>query len=159
MSKAFKAFTMFCAVLGMIFAIAGVSWAQSTRGSLSGSVSDSSGALVPGAQIVAVGVDTGTRSETVSTSSGDFKFPELAIGRYDVTVTASGFSASTSKGVLITINSTTALNVVLKTGAASETITVDASAPSLESESSEVGGTISHQQIEDLPLSLAKGVN
>ncbi len=159
MSSLFKRFGYLCVLLSAVLAMSGVSLAQSTRGSLSGSISDSSGALVPGAQIVALGVDTGARSETVSTSSGDYKFPELAIGRYDVTVTASGFSASTSKGVLITINSTTALNVVLKTGAASETVTIDASAPSLDSESSEVGGTISQQQITDLPISLSKGVN
>ena len=159
MSRYFKGLGYLCVLLGVIFALSGVGWAQSTRGALSGTVSDSSGALVPGAQIVAVGVETGEKSETVSTSSGAYTFPELPIGRYDVTVTAPGFSASTSKGVLITINSTSALNVTLKTGAASETITIDASAPSLDSATSDVGGTISQQQIEDLPISLAKGVN
>jgi hypothetical protein len=135
-----------------------LSLAQSTRGELAGNVADPSGAVIVGAQISAVGVDTGVKYQTVSTSSGSYRFPEIAIGRYNVTVTSTGFSASVSKGVLITINSTSALNVVLKPGAATETISVDASAPAVESESSELSGTISAQQIEDLPLSLATGV-
>jgi hypothetical protein len=148
-----------CLLFAVVFTFAGVAWAQSTRGEIAGTVTDTSGAVVAGAKIVAVGVDNGTSNETVSTSSGSFRFSEIGIGRYNITFSAAGFSTSTSQGVLVTINSTTALNVVLKPGAVSETLTVDASAPTLESESSEVGGTISQQQINDLPLSLAKGVN
>jgi Carboxypeptidase regulatory-like domain len=148
-----------CLVLGSVLALSTVTFAQSTRGALAGTVTDSSGAVVTSARIVATQVDTHASSETVSSSSGAYHFTELPIGRYDVTVTATGFAASTSQGVLVTINSTTALNVSLKPGEATASITVDASAPSIDSESSEVGGTISQQQIEDLPLSLAKGVN
>ena len=134
-------------------------FAQSTRGELAGTVTDSSGAMLAGAKIVATQVDTHTSSETVSGSSGSYRFTELPIGRYDVTVTAPGFSPVTNAGVLVTINSTSALNITLKPGAATDTVTVDASAPSIESESSDVGGNISQKQIDDLPLSLAKGVN
>jgi Carboxypeptidase regulatory-like domain len=135
------------------------SFAQSTRGELAGNVTDTSGAVVVGVKVVATGVDNGTKSDTVTTSSGAYRFPELQIGRYNVTFSAPGFSSTTDKGVLVTINSTSALNVVLKPGAVTESLTVDASAPTIQTESSEVGGTISQQQIEDLPLSLAAGVN
>jgi hypothetical protein len=158
MSKLFRRWIYICLLLAAVFAYSGVAFAQSTRGELAGNISDSSGALVPGAKIVATGIDTGITSETISTSSGSYHFTELAVGRYNVTVTAAGFATSTSTGVQITINSTTALNIKLSTGGANETITVDASAPAVESESSEVGGTVSQQQIEDLPLSLAAGV-
>ena len=133
--------------------------AQSTRGEMAGNVTDTSGAGVVGARIVAVAIETRSKSETVTTSTGTFHFSELPIGRYNITISANGFATSTSTGVLITINSTTPLNVTLKPGAVSENITVDASAPEVESESSEIGGTISQQQIDDLPLSLAAGVN
>ena len=132
--------------------------AQSTRGELAGNVTDSSGAVIVGAKVVAVGIDTGEKSETVTTSSGSYHFPELAIGRYNVTVTAAGFATSTSTGVSITINSTTALNMTLKTGSVTENVTVDASAPTVESQTSDISGTISQQQIEDLPIAVAAGV-
>ena len=151
--------SLICLLLLSWLAICTPSLAQSTRGELAGNITDTSGAAVVGAKIVATSVDTGTKYESVTTSSGAYNFPELALGRYNVTVTAAGFATSTDTGVLITINSTTPLNVTLKPGSVTETLTVDASAPTIESESSEIGGTISQQQIEDLPISLAKGVN
>ena len=132
--------------------------AQSSRGSLAGSILDPSGAVIADAHIVATQVETGAKYEATSSSAGAYRFPELGLGRYDVTATSTGFASSTMHGVLITINSTTALNVTLKPGAATESVTVDATAPSLESESSDVSGTISQQQIVDLPLSMAAGV-
>jgi hypothetical protein len=135
-----------------------LSIAQSTRGALAGNVVDTSGAAVAGASIVATGVDTGIKSETVTSTAGTFHFTELAIGRYNVSAKAAGFNTSLSNGVQVTINSTSALSIVLKPGAVSESITVDASSPTVESESSDISGTISQQQIEDLPLSLATGV-
>ncbi|MGB6723188.1 MAG: TonB-dependent receptor [Terracidiphilus sp.] len=132
--------------------------AQTTRGELAGNITDSSGAVIPGAQIVATEIDTGARNVTASTSSGSYRFAELAIGRYNVSVTAPGFATESSTGVLVTINSVTALNVVLKAGATTETVTVDASAPGIQSESSDIGGTISVKQMDDLPLAVDAGV-
>ena len=134
------------------------SWAQSTRGSLTGTVTDPSGAIIPGAKVEATQVDTQIKYEAVSSSAGEFHFPELALGRYDVTVTMAGFAPVKSSGVLVTINSTSILNVSLKPGAVSETVTIDASAPTVESQTSDVSGTISERQIQDLPLSMASGV-
>jgi hypothetical protein len=149
---------LLCLFLLILLAIPALSFAQSTRGELAGNVTDSTGAVVPGAKIVATGIETGVKSETVSTSVGVYHFVELAIGRYNVTVTAPGFASATRTGVPVTINSTTALNVTLKPGAATENVTVDASAPTIESESSDISGTITQQQIEELPLAVAEGV-
>jgi hypothetical protein len=157
MSKLLRKGSPVCLLLGLLAVCVG-SFAQSTRGSLAGNVADTSGAVIAGAKVVAVGVDTGVTSQTVSTSSGVYRFPELAIGRYNVTITAAGFSVAAEKGVLITINSITALNITLKPGAVSESVTIDASAPAVESESSDISGTISKQQIEELPLAVAAGV-
>jgi len=158
MSKHLRTGFVASLLLLALLAIPVLSFAQSTRGELAGNVTDPTGAVIAGAKVVAVAVDTGITNQTVTTSSGSFHFTELALGRYNVTVSAPGFSVSTSKGVLITINSTAVLNVALKAGAVTETVTIDASAPTIESQSSDVGGTISTQQIEDLPLSLATGV-
>jgi hypothetical protein len=147
-----------CLILVGVLAFALPGMAQSTRGAMSGSVTDPTGAVVPGAKVLAVDEATGTKSETVSTSTGNYNFAELAVGNYTITTTAAGFSTAVATGVVVSVNSTTALNVTLKVGAQSENVTVDASGQRLETVSSDIGGTISNKQIEDLPLSLASGV-
>jgi hypothetical protein len=142
----------------LVLALGARAVAQSTRGELAGSVTDPSGALLPGATIVAVNEATGGKSQTVSTSSGNYVFPELPVGTYKVTTTAAGFQTATATGVVVSINSTAVLNVKLKVGAQTDVVTVDASGLRLETESSDISGTVSNKQIEDLPLSLASGV-
>ena len=132
--------------------------AQSARGALAGNVTDSTGAVIPGATISAVNQSTGGKNETKSTSAGAYKFADLPIGVYTVTVTAPGFATATSTGVQVEINVTASLSVTLKAGSVNEVVSVDASGNRIETESSEIGGTISNKQIEDLPLSLASGV-
>jgi hypothetical protein len=134
------------------------SWAQSTRGALAGTITDPSGAVISGAHVVATQVDTQSKYESLSSSAGDYRFPELALGSYDVTVSATGFAPVTSSGVVVSINSTSVLNVSLRPGTVSETVNIDASAPTIESQSSDVSGTITQQQIQELPLSMATGV-
>jgi hypothetical protein len=145
----------------MLLAILGGAdvFAQSVRGAMAGNITDVSGASIPGATVTAVDQDNGSKSVVKSTSAGVYRFPDLPIGRYTVTVTAPGFQTQVNQGVLVQVNTTSALDVQMAAGAVSETVTVDASAPRIETESSEIGGTVSTRQIEDLPLSLALGVN
>lgn len=147
-----------CFVLGVVFVLTVSGMAQSTRGTLAGTVMDSTGALVPNASVVATNETTGVKSTTTSTSSGDYRFPELALGAYTVTVTAPGFQVASATGVTVSINSVSALNVHLKIGEQTQTVTVDASGLRLQTETSDIGGTISQKQILDLPLSVATGV-
>jgi len=142
--------------IALFLAISGV--AQSTRGVLAGTVTDATGAVVPGAVIVALNPVTGVSSRAVSTSSGSYRFPELAVGAYTVTTTAAGFEVASATGVQVTINSVTSLNVTLKIGSQADTVTVDASGLRVETQSSDISGTVSNKQIEDLPLSLSLGV-
>lgn len=132
--------------------------AQSARGTIAGSVTDPSGAVIPSATITATNEATGGKSETKSTSAGVYRFPDLPIGNYTVAATAPGFGTKTNTGVAVQVNGTAALNISLTAGAVTETVTVDASGAQLETESSDISGTISQKQIEDLPLSLASGV-
>ena len=133
---------------------ADIGFAQSVRGAMAGNITDATGALIPGAKITAKNVDTGVTQNTVSTSDGAYRFPELSLGRYDVTVSASGFATSVQTGVLVTINSVSALNVTLQPGGENTSVNVDASAPRVETESSDVGGTVDSRQIVQLPLAL-----
>ncbi len=141
-------------LLALVVLSANLAVAQSVRGAMGGSITDPTGALVAGAKITATNVDTGAVQTTVSSSDGAFRFPELPLGRYDVNITAPGFSTSVQRGVLVTINSVAALNVTLQTGGESTSVTVDASAPSIETETSDQGGTVDTRQIIQLPLAL-----
>ncbi len=132
--------------------------AQSVRGAIGGSVTDATGALIPHATVTATNQGTSGKSVTNTTAAGVYHFPDLPIGTYTVTATAPGFATKTSTGVLVQVNSTTALNIALASGTINEVVTVDASGNLLETESSEISGVVSNKQIEDLPLSLAQGV-
>lgn len=128
--------------------------AQSVRGALAGTVTDTSGAVIPEAKIVATAQATGVTATTVSTSAGEYRFPQLPIGIYNLTVTANGFSASTYTDITVTVNSVIVQNVQLKPGAVSQTVTVNADALALQTESSDVGGTVTTRSIIQLPLGL-----
>ncbi len=135
-----------------------VSYSQSTRGELAGTVADSTGAVVSNATVVAKNDATGGVSKTVTSSSGAYHFTALPIGTYTVTATASGFSTASNNGVAIQVNSTSSLNITLTTGAVTDTVNVDASGGRVETESSDLGGTITAKQIVELPLAIAGGV-
>lgn len=128
--------------------------AQSVRGALAGTVIDTSGALIPGAKLVATARDTGLSVSTISTSAGEYRFPQLPIGIYTLTVNASGFSAASYTNITITVNSVIVQNVNLKPGAVSETVTVNAEALALQTESSDIGGIVTTRNIIELPLGL-----
>lgn len=142
---------LFVMILGLT---AGHAAAQSDRGSISGTILDSSGAVVSGAEVTATGAETGATYKTVSTSTGAYRFPNLQVGTYDVTVTAGGFRTSKQSGVVVQINSTSSLDIVVVPGDVKEILTVLADAPTLQTETSEIGTVVGNKQIQDLPLSL-----
>ncbi len=128
--------------------------AQSVRGSLAGNITDPTGAVIPGAQITATNTTTGGSLNTVSTSAGSYRFPEMPLGTYNVSVSAPGFSKQVQQGVVVTIANTTSLSVTLQAGGEATTVNVDASAPTVQTQSSDVGGTVAARQIVQLPLAL-----
>lgn len=128
--------------------------AQTVYGSMAGTVSDPSGAVISGAQVQAKNEQTGTTFKTQTTSAGTYRFPELPIGAYDVTVTAPGFQSKTMTGVGVNLQITTGLEVALSVGAATQSVTVNASAPTLQTESSDIVGSVTDKQYLDLPLAL-----
>ena len=128
--------------------------AQTVFGSLAGTITDSTGAVISGAQVQAVDEGSGKTVQETSSSAGTFRFPELSIGRYDITVKASGFQVKKMTGVQVNLQLTTAINIALQVGTAAESVTVEANAPQLQTDSSEISGTVSDQQYLKLPLAL-----
>lgn len=128
--------------------------AQSVHGTLTGVVTDSTGAVIGGAKVSIINTDTGATYNAISTSIGAYTFEDIALGHYNVTVTDQGFKAAVTKGVLIQIGTTASLNVTLQPGEVTQEVTVTSEGPTLQTQSSDVGGVISEKQITELPLAL-----
>ncbi len=143
--------TMLCFAL---FLFGTVAKAQTTQGEIAGNVLDASGAVIPNATVTAKSEDTGAVFSAISSSVGAYRFPSVPLGRYTLTTTATGFKSTVNKGVEVRVGSTTAFEITLSAGGADETITVQSDLPSIETQSSDVGGTVTTRQIVDLPLAL-----
>ena len=149
-SQVWRSFT-----IGLLILLTGtVLRAQSVHGTLAGTVADSTGAVVTGAKVDIVNTSTATTYTATTTSAGIFRFEDVALGNYVITVTAQGFKTSVTKGVLVQIGTVASVAIALQPGTVSEEVTVTSSGPTLETESSDMGGVISEKQIVDLPLAL-----
>jgi hypothetical protein len=126
--------------------------AQTFRGTLLGTVSDATGAVIPGASISVKNVDTGVERTTASNSDGAFTVPELPIGKYTVTVTKDAFTAYQAQDLEVTVASQLNLNVVLQTGGRKEEIVVSGNALQVETTSNTLGATLSSNEVKNLPV-------
>lgn len=128
------------------------SYAQSGRGTLTGSVKDTNGAILQGAALTLTGTNTGSRYEAKANEEGLFTFPELPPGTYTLSVASPGFESYTQNGITVSVGSTATVNPQLRVGSATESVTVTSDASQLQSESSDIGTTVPTELIEDLPL-------
>ncbi len=135
---------------------------QLTSGNLTGTVYDPTGATVPAATVVAHNAATGVDATTNSRSGGEFRFENLPIGTYTITVTAPGFSKAEVGNVNIQLNQTITTNVKLAIGKASTTVQVSEAAPPIDNTTAQVQTAYDSRQIADLPSAsggqLASGV-
>src|SRR5277367_2229940 len=116
--------------------------AQTFRGTLLGTVTDATGAVIPGAAISVKNMDTGIERTTESNSDGAFTIPELPIGRYSLAVTVTGFNPYQAEGLEVTVGSQVTLNVTLQTGAQKEEVVVSGDALQVETTSNTLGATL-----------------
>ncbi len=142
------------AVLVALFFTALLARAQTNQGQIAGNVLDPSGASIANAQVTARNEGTGSTYTATSSGSGNYRFPSIELGRYTITATAPGFRQQVYTGVEVRVGSVTSLDANLTAGGGNESITVASDAPTVESQSSDVGGTVTTQQIVDLPLAL-----
>src|SRR5579862_4319204 len=127
-------------------------WAQISTGTIVGVVEDSSGAVVPNAQVSLKQIATGETRHTVTTQSGEFNVPFLQVGLYSLTATAAGFKTKAVSGIMLQVDQTANLRIVLDVGAASETVEVTTAAPLVDSVTSSLGQVIENKEIVDMPL-------
>jgi hypothetical protein len=136
----------------ILFILAGLLPAQEFRSTVTGMVTDASGAGVPNAKITAVKTDTNSRFETVSGPEGNYTLPFLPPGPYRVTAAAQGFKKYEHGGIQIGTNERVAENIRLEVGATSESVTVTADAPILTSATASAGQVITTREVESLPM-------
>lgn len=126
--------------------------AQVLYGTLTGNVTDATGSVVPGAQVVAKNTQTGIQSTTESNAAGNYTFNNIQPGIYNVTATAQGFRTVSFEGVTIILNSVRRQNFELQIGQVTEQLTVEASAVTLQTEKTDVSASLSSQEMTNLPL-------
>ena len=142
--------TCFC--LCFLTLLAGMAFAQAGRGGISGTVVDSSGAVVPGAKVVLVDRATGGTQRTVTNSAGLYTFISLNPGVYKVTASQSGFANIVRDNVTVSVDQVTEVTITLQVGAATETVTVTEGADLVEPINSTVGSLVSAETIDRVPL-------
>lgn len=139
------------AILFALFLAAFSVWAG-VNGSISGLVTDPSGAVVPGAKVTATETATGVRTEAVTDSAGFYRFASLPIGTYTVEVSAAGFKAYRRSGLVVDANSALRVDVALEIGATAEKVTVSSDTVHVEMESTQNGEVISGEKMTTVPL-------
>jgi hypothetical protein len=140
-----------CIAIGLLFVCPGLQ-AQRYLGGLSGTIADQTGAIVPGAQVVAVETSTAFKTQVVSNAVGTFSIPSLSPGTYAVTVTAKGFKTVTRTNVVLTAGQVAQLDFSLSTGDVTQTIEVVAESASLiDTSSPTIATTLDNQMVTDLP--------
>jgi hypothetical protein len=153
----------------LLFLASGLNvFAQVDEGSITGVVTDTTGAVVPNAKVTLVNTDQGLTLETNTTTGGEYTFSPVRIGHYTVSVTAAGFATTSQQNLTVNVSQNLRVNVQLKPGAATQTVEVTAAPPQLQTEDASVGQVVNEQSVNNLPLNgrnftflaqLAAGVN
>jgi hypothetical protein len=149
-AAAFKTCLLLTMVLSMLWSAQ--SGAQVAGATLSGLVTDPSGASIADAAISIKNVGTGEVHEVTSNSEGFYSVPNLLPGSYEVSASGKGFSKTVQKGITLTVGAQQALNITLKPGAVSETVQVLGTPPDIQTSSSAVSSTVDSRTVRELPL-------
>ena len=144
--------TLLVIILASVCFFVTKSWGQGAVATVVGKVVDSSGAVVPDATVTVTNVGTNVVVSTKTTSAGDFTVSYLKPGLYRVVVEATGFQKAEVQGITLLVNQTARADVALKLGMETQTVSVNASAVALDTDSSAVGQVITENQIVDLPM-------
>jgi len=132
-------------------------FAQTDRGTITGTISDPAGAVVPNAPIEAKNVATDAVYQTVSSGTGNYTIAQLPVGNYELSVTVAGFKRYVRTGIVVEVAGIDRVDPVLEVGAPSESVTVNTESPMLKTESTEVSYNIATSTLDDLPIMTLSG--
>lgn len=147
-------FALVMLVLLFVCLMAHTGWGQTALGTIVGTVTDTTGAVVPGAAVTVTNMATNVSVHTKSTQTGNFTVPYLNPAVYSVKVEVAGFAKSEVKGITLVLGQTARAEISMKPGATTETVSVTAesSSTALDTDSAVVGQLISEKQVLDLPM-------
>ena len=143
-----KSFVRGVVLLCAVLALPAMAFAQDAV--LTGTITDSTGAVLPGVSVTAVNEATGNNYETVTDAAGVYRIP-VRVGAYKVTADLAGFGSVNRTGVQLLVGQTITLNLQMAPSTLQETVTVTGEAPLIETQSSELGGNIDPRQVQELP--------
>src|SRR5882672_7804778 len=142
-----------CAVVALILLLTSASaWAQLATAELNGRVTDSSGAVLPGATVTATQTATGLVRTSVTDESGSYLISNLPTGPYRLEISLQGFRSYVRTGLVLTVGATPTVNATLALGSLEETITVEGAAPLVDVRSAGISSVIENERIVELPL-------
>src|SRR5215472_15673788 len=133
-------------------ALTGAILAQSDRGTITGTVSDPAGAVVAAAPVQIKNVETGAIYQAGTSATGNYTLAQLPAGQYELSVTVPGFKNSVWKNITVEVAQTYRVDVVLEVGSNTESVTVNAEAPLLKTESGELSHTVTTNNMDNLPV-------
>ncbi len=147
-----KRTTLLIAILALLRCVPPAA-GQSDRATISGSVMDSSGALIPNAGVVLTNTETGLVTQASANEIGLYTLSNVPFGRYELKITAAGFKAYSRSGITVMVGQSLRLDVTLEPGQVQETVTVTADASLLKVDTAQISTTVQSAAIKDLPLS------
>ena len=142
---------LLCTLFVVLFNLSLV-WGQGSTAQITGSVTDPTGAVLPGVEVTATQTETAVSRTAVSNETGAYVLPNLPVGPYRLEAALPGFRTFAQTGIVLQVNSNPAINIVLQVGQVSETIEVQANAAMVETRSTGVGQVIENARILELSL-------
>lgn len=138
--------------MSLILLVAWAAFAQSDRGTITGTVADSGGAVVANGSVEVKNLQTGGVYQATTTDTGNYTVPQLPVGGYEVTVTVPGFKKFVRSGITVTAAQVLRIDVALEVGTATESVTVEADASMLKTETADVSHNVTVQTLNELPM-------
>src|SRR5260370_19563401 len=141
----------------VLISLLGLGWAGSAkaqieRATLTGTVTDASGASVPNARVEVVSPNTGFERHVETGDAGVYRITDLPIGTYDVTISHEGFKTFDEKGVELFVRQTRTVDAQLQVGTAVARVEVQGAAQALDNTNAEIAGVLQSQQVNDIPI-------
>lgn len=146
----------FLPLLAFALLLSATALAQGERGSLSGIVTDASGAIIPNAEVVALNIATNIETRTTTTDAGVYRLPYLPVGTYKITVKANGFQTTVASNVVLNVAQNLSVDFKLQAGAVSDTVTIT-DTPLLETSTAEIGRYVTKKEFDTWPVPVSDG--
>ena len=144
-------------VVVCLFVVTLTAFTQSDRGTITGTVSDATGAVIPGVPIEAKNVQTGATYQAGSSETGNYTLAQLPAGTYELSAILPGFKRFLRSGIIVSVATVLRIDIALEVGAAGESVTVEAASPLLKTESGELSHNITSDQADSLPVLTLSG--